>query len=136
MQLSAYKLDLSKVKDGFLFEIGTAVFKLRLISTPEAQAVIANIRRDLYGAYSGLEATNHWPTIYGHWLAEYGVAGWSGTVYGLDDKPLEYSKEQARLIFPQEEFKYSLNNTLIAACDDWQNALEDIVAEDEELIKK
>lgn len=136
MQLSAYKLDLDKLKNGFLFNLGTAVFRLRYMGTPEAQKALADIRRDLYGAYSGIEAYNHWPTIYGHWLAEYGVVGWSGTVYGLDDKPIEYSKEQARLIFPQEEFKYSLTDELIQACINWENSREDIAVEDEELIKK
>lgn len=136
MQLSAYKLSKEKTDFGFYFNLGSAVFKLRFLRSKEAEKVLAKIRRELYGAYAGVDAKEYAPEVYGHWLAEYGVAGWDGEIFGLSNEIIPYSLGQARMIFPQEEYQNSINDVLLAACANFENYLEDQAQEDAEDLKK
>lgn len=137
MQLSAYREDTDKQKNGAAIPRGAAVFFVRRWGTIESERFLQKIKREVFGPFVPADE-DYFPALLAHWLAEYGVSGWVGDF--MDDygkvMPLPYDKISARRIFLDESYWLSLNADLFAACQNYENYLHDIAEEDAESIKK
>jgi hypothetical protein len=137
MQLSAYREDTDKQKNGAAIPMGAAVFFVRRWGTIESESFLQKIKREVFGPFVPADE-DYFPAILSHWLAEYGVTGWTGVFMDDDGKamPLPYDKISARRIFLDRSYWLSLNAELFAACQNYENYLHEIAEEDAESIKK
>ncbi len=133
MKLSDYQESKELQQSGAPIAIGDSVFYVRRLGTKESQEALKNIRQQLYGPFHKMADTDN-NRLYGHWLTEYGVTGWTG----VDDQDgaLEYSKEAARNIFTNPDYFLSLNDLLISAALRFENYLHDEAQADGDKLEK
>lgn len=134
MRFNAFRECGEKQKNGVAFSIGQAAFSIRRWGTRESEKKIAELRRALFGAFSG--DPDYFPELIANWLADYGVAGWVGVLDDETELPLEYSPRVAREVFLNESYWLKLNMDLFQAAQDYELFLEDLAVEDCEEIKK
>jgi hypothetical protein len=133
MKLSEYQESKELQQSGAPIAVGDSVFYVRRLGTKESQEALKNIRQQLYGPFHKMADTDN-NRLYGHWLTEYGVTGWTG----VDDQDgaLEYSKETARNIFTNPDYFLSLNDLLISAALRFENYLHDEAQADGDKLEK
>jgi hypothetical protein len=133
VKLSDYQESKELQQSGAPIAIGDSVFYVRRLGTKESQEALKNIRQQLYGPFHKMADTDN-NRLYGHWLTEYGVTGWTG----VDDQDgaLEYSKEAARNIFTNPDYFLSLNDLLISAALRFENYLHDEAQADGDKLEK
>ena len=133
MNLSDYQESKELQQAGAPIAVGDSVFYVRRLGTKESQEALKNIRQQLYGPFHKMADTDN-NRLYGHWLTEYGVTGWTG----VDDQDgaLEYSKEAARNIFTNPDYFLSLNDLLISAALRFENYLHDEAQADGDKLEK
>lgn len=137
MQLSAYREDTERQNNGAAVSIGAAVFFVRRWGTHESECFLQKIKREVFGPFVPADE-DYFPALLSHWLAEYGIAGWTGVFMDDDGKesPLPYDKIAARRIFLDKSYWLSLNAELFAAAQNYEHYLHEIAVEDAESIKK
>ena len=134
MLLSDYKEDAQKQESGSPCYLGNGCFYVRRVGGKQYLEEVEIIKRNLYG-FSPTKIDQN--EVMAHWLAEYGVTGWDDIMDGNDDnKPVEYSKKNARIIFLDKSYWQSLNIILFNHGSDYNNYLEDAAGEDVEQVKK
>jgi len=133
MKLSDYQESKQLQQEGAPIAVGDSVFYVRRLGTKESQEAIKNIRQQLYGPFHKMSEVDN-NRLYGHWLTEYGVTGWSNVED--QDGALEYSKEAARNIFTNPEYFLSLNDLLISAALRFENYLHDEAQTDGDKLEK
>lgn len=133
MKLSAYSEDLEKQEKGSPYYLGEdGCFFVKRAGTTQYNKEIEEIKRELYGfAPKDVNAG----LIIGTWLAEKGITDWEN-ILDENDKPLEFSRVNARKVFLNPSFFNSLNLALIQHANDYTNYLHDEIEEAIENIKK
>jgi len=131
MQLLDFAEDSQKQENGSPLYLDDGFICVKRIHTVEYNKQRESIRNSIYG-FSPNDIDEN--LITSHWLAEYGVTGWDGVLDG--DKELEFSRENARAVFLNPNYKLSLNALLINHAANYANYLFDEVSEDIKKIKK
>ena len=133
MKLSDYQESKELQQSGAPIAVGDSVFYVRRLGTKESQEALKNIRQQLYGPFHKMADVDN-NRLYGHWLTEYGVTGWTG----VDDQDgqLEYSKGAARNVFTNPDYFLSLNDLLISAALRFENYLHDEAQADGDKLEK
>lgn len=125
--------DTGKWIDGAPVEKFGITFFMRRAGTKEAQLALRQLKMKMFRP--GYEPDEYETMVlHGWWLAEYLCAGWKD-MYSTDGE-LEYSIENARTVFQNESFYFSINNELILESLKWQNYLYDHIREEIENLKK
>jgi hypothetical protein len=131
MQLSDFAECPDKQEQGSPLYLDDGFICVKRIHTVEYNKQRESIRNSIYG-FSPNDVDEN--LITGHWLAECGVTGWNGVLDG--DKELEFTRENARAVFLNPNYKLSLNALLINHAANYANYLFDEVKEDIEAAKK
>lgn len=137
--LDNYREDLQKQKDGSPCYLDEGTFFIKRSGTPEVKKQLAEIRERLYGIFlkdsNGIDEYRIWA----HWLAEFGVVGWDD-IQHIDENgkavPLEFTREAARDIFLNEQYRRSLIPKLVEFSLNYENYLCEQSQEDVEQVKK
>lgn len=131
MQLLDFAENPDKQEQGSPLYLDDGFICVKRIHTVEYNKQRESIRNSIYG-FSPNDIDEN--LITGHWLAEHGVTGWDGILDG--DKELKFSRENARAVFLNPNYKLSLNALLINHAANYANYLFDEVKEDIEAVKK
>ena len=132
MRLDQFKESNEKQESGSPCYLGDGNFNVKRLHTPEYNKQIDAIKKNEYG-FAPKDIDNN--LVLATWLAEYGVTGWDGILNG-DDKPLKFTRKNARKVFLNPEYFLSLNAILIQHASDYNNYLHDELIEDVEAVKK
>lgn len=131
MNISDYKEDLQKREAGSPCYIEEASIDVRRIGGTDYNKEIEEIKKREYG-FDHKDVDNN--KVFGIWLAEHGVTGWSGLFDGEDEIP--FSKKNARKLFTDPAYYMSINAILMVHGTDYNNYLYDEAVEDAEQVKK
>lgn len=134
MNLNEYRESLKLQETGAPVYVGDAVFYVKRIGTPAAQAFIKELKLSLFGPFQRHEECDA-NELLAHWLVEYGVTGWKG-VQAESGEDLPYSQQAARKVFLNREYWLSLNAILTNAASTFEHFLHDQAEEDTEALKK
>lgn len=134
MNLSEYREDPEKQKNGTPIYVGDSTFFVRRWGTPESLKMRKKLHQSLFGPFHKREDGDD-ALLLAHWLAEYGVTGWEN-VWNEAGEQVEYSVHTARDIFLAEGMELSLNDTLFTGAMNFENYLFDEAQESIEDIKK
>ena len=134
MLLSDYREDSNKQEQGSPCYLGDGCFYVKRVGSKQYHEEVDNIKKRIYGFSPSRVDQNE---IIAHWLAEYGVTDWEGIMDGNEsNKPVEYSKQNARIIFLDKAYWQSLNLMLFNHGSDYNNYIEDAASEDVNQVKK
>lgn len=134
MQLSDFREDEIKQRQGTPIYIGSATFYVRRWGTPEAIDKRKELMHALFGPLHKRTEMDD-AELLAHWLADYGVVGWEG-VKDENGELVEYSQDTARSVFLDEGMYLSLNEHLFIEASKFENYLFDQAVESAEEIKK
>lgn len=144
MSLAEFREDGNRWAEGSPIHINEMTFYVRRWGTPESQEKLRDIRKRLFGPFHKQQDSDD-DIVMGEWLTEYGVTGWENVyeerssalkAIGFKPKEVRYSKKNARGIFCNPEFFYSLNRLLYANAANFENYLYQEAEEDTEELKK
>lgn len=134
MQLSEYRESKELHDKGAPISVGDAVFYIRRLGTPKAQAFMKELKLSLWGPFAN-HAEQDANELLAHWLTEYGCTGWDG-VQGESGEDLPYSMQAARKVFLNTEYWLSLNAILTNAATMFENYLHEQLEQDIDALKK
>lgn len=134
MSLAEFREDPNRWAEGSPIHVNEMTFYVRRWGTPESQEKLRDIRKRLFGPFHKQQDADD-DIVMGEWLTEYGVTGWEGVIEE-SGKELKFSKKNARGVFCNPEFFYSLNRLIYAAAANFENYLYQEAEEDTEELKK
>ena len=134
MNLNDYREDLKLQDKGAPVYVGDAIFYVKRIGTPAAQAFIKELKLSLWGPFSN-HAEQDANELLAHWLVEYGVTGWDN-VQDESGADLPYTQLAARKVFLNKEYWLSLNAILTNAASTFEHYLHEQAEVDAEAVKK
>lgn len=134
MSLGLFREDRELWESGAPAEMGDATFYVRRSGTDDYYKKRREITNRLLGLYVQPKTEDE-IRVNSHLLAEYLVSGWEN-LFDEDGNEVEYSEENARAIFLDEDYRLSLNAALINFSWDFNNYLKLRAEEDLDELKK
>lgn len=139
MNLSQYREDLNKQKNGTPIYVGDAIFYIKRLGTPESTKAIKKISNRLFGPLHQYTQEDDYEKIAAV-LAEYAVVNWENVYWSFNDekekREFEFNEENKYKLFYSDEFKLSLNVILWNEAWKFENFLYEEAEDSIEEIKK
>lgn len=134
MSLADFREDPNRWAEGSPIHVNEMTFYTKRFGTPESQQAIRDIRKRLFGPFHKQQDIDD-DVVLGEWLAEYAVTGWENVIEE-SGKELKFSRKNARGVFCNPEFFYSLNKIIVSQALSFDNYLYQEAEEDKEELKK